>query len=195
MDEQLALRLGALRLARRRGRLREAAWAAARLRVAGVSLGALGFDPGTTSGKSSAQSTQAIKDFQNANGLTADGEAGPKTRAQLFGAYFTFLFPDVMTKADFLARGADSGGKGDYQGCSEFNPLMMFSADENTNFNKPENKPQRNAENAVNRRVMSLLFRPGTVINTGKWPCPRASEGIGGCQQSCSRRSGDRQRR
>ncbi len=39
MDEQLALRLGALRLARRRGRLREAAWAAARLRLAGVSLG------------------------------------------------------------------------------------------------------------------------------------------------------------
>lgn len=39
MDEQLALRLGALRLARRRGRLREAAWAAARLRLAGVTLG------------------------------------------------------------------------------------------------------------------------------------------------------------
>jgi hypothetical protein len=38
MDEQLALRLGALRLARRRGRLREAAWAAARLRLAGVTL-------------------------------------------------------------------------------------------------------------------------------------------------------------
>ena len=39
MDDQLALRLGALRLARRRGRLREAAWAAARLRLTGVRLG------------------------------------------------------------------------------------------------------------------------------------------------------------
>ena len=38
MDEQLALRLGALRLARRRGRVREAAWAAARLRLPGVTL-------------------------------------------------------------------------------------------------------------------------------------------------------------
>ena len=38
MDDQLALRLGALRLARRRGRLREAAWAAARLRLTGVRL-------------------------------------------------------------------------------------------------------------------------------------------------------------
>jgi hypothetical protein len=38
MDDRIALRLGALRLARRRGRTRDAAWAAARLRLAGVSL-------------------------------------------------------------------------------------------------------------------------------------------------------------
>jgi hypothetical protein len=39
MDDRIALRLGALRLARRRGRTREAAWAAARLRLPGVTLG------------------------------------------------------------------------------------------------------------------------------------------------------------
>jgi hypothetical protein len=38
MDDRIALRLGALRLARRRGHTREAAWAASRLRLAGVSL-------------------------------------------------------------------------------------------------------------------------------------------------------------
>jgi hypothetical protein len=38
MDDRLALRLGALRLARRRGRVREAAWAAARLRLEGMPL-------------------------------------------------------------------------------------------------------------------------------------------------------------
>jgi len=38
MDERIALRLGALRLARRRGRLRDAAWAASRLRLPGVTL-------------------------------------------------------------------------------------------------------------------------------------------------------------
>jgi len=37
-EEQLALRLGAFRLARRRGRIGEAAWAASRLRLEGVSL-------------------------------------------------------------------------------------------------------------------------------------------------------------
>lgn len=38
MDDRLAIRLGAFRLARRRGRTRDAAWAASRLRLEGVSL-------------------------------------------------------------------------------------------------------------------------------------------------------------
>jgi hypothetical protein len=38
MDDRIALRVGALRLARRRGRLRDAAWAASRLRLPGVLL-------------------------------------------------------------------------------------------------------------------------------------------------------------
>jgi hypothetical protein len=38
VDERLALRLGAFRLARRRGRSRDAAWASSRLRLEGVSL-------------------------------------------------------------------------------------------------------------------------------------------------------------
>ncbi len=38
MDDRLALRIGAFRLARRRGRTRDTAWAASRLRLAGVRL-------------------------------------------------------------------------------------------------------------------------------------------------------------
>ena len=38
MDDRIALRLGALRLARRRGRVRDAAWAASRLRLQGIVL-------------------------------------------------------------------------------------------------------------------------------------------------------------
>ena len=38
MDDRIALRVGALRLARWRGRTRDAAWAASRLRLAGVTL-------------------------------------------------------------------------------------------------------------------------------------------------------------
>jgi len=42
-----------------------------------------GYDPGTIDGKLGAKSKKAIKDFQAANGLKADGKIGPKTWAKL----------------------------------------------------------------------------------------------------------------
>jgi hypothetical protein len=149
------------------------------LRHSQIILTALGFPTGTDSGTATAQSTQAIKDFQSANGLTPDGDAGPKTRAKLFAAYFAFLSGPILTPADFLAKGADPNGKGDYQGCSEFNPVMMFSASENTALQS--NIPERNKQNSVNRRVLVLLFRPGTVVPTAKWPCPAWNESTAAC--------------
>jgi len=146
-----------------------------------VMLKAVGFDPGNTSGSATTQSTNAIKEFQRKNGLTDDGVAGPLTREKLFRAYMDFLCPVVLAKTDFLGRGQDPGGKADYQGCSEFNPQMMFSAEENTRFTNSADKTERNAENSVNRRVMALLFRAGAKINNDRWPCPRASEGTAGC--------------
>jgi hypothetical protein len=86
-----------------------------------------------------------------------------------------------LTKEDFLARGKGKDGKGDLQGCSEFNPLMIFSKDEKTSFDKPANRPQRNQENQVNRRVMVLLFRPGSQVDPNKWPCPTVEEGVAKC--------------
>jgi hypothetical protein len=86
-----------------------------------------------------------------------------------------------LTKDDFLARGKGQDGKGDIQGCSELNPQMVFSKDERKFLDKPENHPKRNQENQVNRRVMVLLFRPGSQVDPNKWPCPTVEEGIGKC--------------
>ncbi len=146
-------------------------------------LAALGFDPGPPTGSSNPSTTAAIRDFQTKNGLTVDGQAGPKTRAALFLAYMTFLCPDKFEKSEFLARGVDPKGKGDYQGCGEFNPTMRFSVSEEKEFGKAANKADRNEENGVNRRVMVLLFRPGTIVRPAKWPCPRTSEGVADCRK------------
>lgn len=42
-----------------------------------------GFDPGPIDGKIGPKTKKAIKDFQAANGLTADGKVGPKTWGKL----------------------------------------------------------------------------------------------------------------
>jgi len=85
--------------------------------------------------------------------------------------------------ADFLAGGADSGGEGDYQGCGEFNPVLVFSQQENQDFSDPQRKDKRDAENAPNRRVLIFLFRPGVHISPKSWPCPRVKEGVDGCKK------------
>ncbi|MEW5977117.1 MAG: peptidoglycan-binding protein [Acidobacteriota bacterium] len=89
-----------------------------------------------------------------------------------------------LKPADFLAgeAGERQGGKGNFQGCSEFNPVIVFSKEEEALFKKEENKWQRNSENRPNRRVMVLLFRAGTEVDPDRWPCPNAKEGISGCR-------------
>jgi len=110
--------------------------------------------------------------------------------ATLFKTYMQTLCPTDLqldSHADFLARGADAGGKGDYQGCGEFNPLLIFSQDKQTRFDqgKQQNDPaiigERNDANAVNRRVLVLMFQKNSRVDPTKWPCPRATEGVGGC--------------
>jgi hypothetical protein len=126
--------------------------------------------------------TEAVKAFQREAGLTpVDGIAGPNTRAKLFAAYMDYLCEARWTPADFLGRGQDKNGRGDYQGCGEYNPYLVFSEAEEQAFQKAENREKRNAENAVNRRVVIYLFRPGTAATAAKWPCPGAAEGTEGC--------------
>jgi OmpA family len=112
-------------------------------------------------------------------------------QSQLLKAYLQKLSPpDFSTGShDFLGQGADSGGKGDYQGCSEFNPLLIFSQNEQKAFEKAQqNKDEellndRNILNQPNRRVLVLLFRAGSKVTPAKWPCPRATEGVSGCHK------------
>lgn len=134
--------------------------------------------------------TTAVKDFQTDHGLTVDGVCGPNTRRELFAAYMDALCQDEQGQPftldkneDFLARGQDSGGKGDYQGCSEFNPKMLFSQEEDQRFGQSTDKTERNTENALNRRVVVFLYRPGSRVSPQYWPCPRATEGVASCKK------------
>jgi len=146
-------------------------------------LVALGFDAGPPTGAMNSQTRTAVEQFQGKAGLSVDGDPGPKTREKLFAAYMDFLIAEKVGKTEFLAQGADAGGKGDVQGCSEFNPLRSFSTAETQFFTRPENKAARDHDNEVNRRVIVLLFRPGSSVQPDKWPCPRTTEGTTGCKK------------
>lgn len=130
-----------------------------------------------------------VKQFQQSRNLGPDGIVGPATRKELIRAYMDFLCvgpddqPFTLAANQFLGRGADPGGKADYQGCGEFNPVLMFSHAEQQAFDRDTNKAPRNRENAPNRRVLGLLFRPGVKVSPSRWPCPRAKEGTAACHQ------------
>ena len=115
--------------------------------------------------------------------LTAKGQQPPAARQQLFLDYMDAICgPGVqLAKTDFLGQGADANGKADYQGCSEFNPLLIFSAEKEQEFDDSSDTTLRNAANAPNRRVLILMFRKGSRVDPAKWPCPRATEGTAGC--------------
>jgi len=91
--------------------------------------------------------------------------------------------PFQVADTDFLARGEDKDLKGDVQGCSEFNPLLIFSQAKQRQFADPSRHKARNEANKPNRRVMVLLFRPGSRVDPQRWPCPRARENTTGCRR------------
>ncbi|MEJ7615939.1 MAG: peptidoglycan-binding protein [Pyrinomonadaceae bacterium] len=167
------------------------------LRSVQVMLDALLHDPQRFDGVMDKQTREALQEFQREHGLPPTGNVGPRTRPKLFLAYMDVLCrenrpsvpqanadvsrPDVssqpytLTKQDFLARGAHPHGRGDYQACSDFNPLLIFSQSEEANFERAQDKKERNDANAPNRRVLLYLFRPGTELNLAQWPCPSAA--------------------
>jgi hypothetical protein len=149
------------------------------------SLMALGYQPGAGPATTDPATRDAVKQFQQDKGLTVDGVPGKQTRQVLFPLYMDYLCGAEfkLTPEDFLGGGQDSNGKGDFQGCGEFNPVLMFSKEEKKELDKPENQAARNAENAPNRRVIIYLYRPGTRIELSRWPCPRYNEGGAGCQK------------
>jgi hypothetical protein len=138
---------------------------------------------------SASEQTDPVTAFQHDHGLAEDGDPGPKTRDKLFGVYMDKRCrnhkdePFKLEAADFLGRGADASGKGDFQGCSEFNPLLIFSEDQHKELSKTEHKAERDRANAPNRRVLMYFFHPETRVELGTWPCPRAKEGTAACRK------------
>ncbi len=157
-----------------------------------IMLKRLGHYDGAITGVVDGPTRAAVRSFQASpqGGVPVDGIAGLVTRKALFTAYMEALCTVaedkvlvLNAKTDFLARGGDAGLKGDVQGCSEFNPVLLFSRPEAEEFAKDQNKALRNSENAPNRRVMVLLFRPGVTVATGFWPCPRAKDPTADCRK------------
>lgn len=147
---------------------------------------AVGNDPGPIDGKAGPKSQKAIEDFQVSKGLSKSGFADLNTRKALFEAYMDALHGKdsrpLDREKDFLAGRADAKGKGDFQGCGEFNPILVFSKAEAQALALEKEKAKRNAENTPNRRVTALLFEPGDKVVPALWPCPRAGEGTAGCR-------------
>ena len=121
-------------------------------------------------------------------GFNAKQEISRLTFQKLAAEYMDLICTDDdkkdfrLTPDDFLARGKGKDGKGDFQGCGEFNPILLFSKAEKEELDKPEQHQQRNEKNRANRRVMILLFREGSEIDPNKWPCPTVKEGVAGCK-------------
>jgi len=117
--------------------------------------------------------------------IDAGNASPPRAASQVIPLYMEFLAPELkLTATDFLAGLANADGKGDYQGCSEFNPVFLLSDQEEKEFKKHPTKSNlqtRNDFNAVNRRVLVFFFKPGTRIDHAKWPCPTWKQGSKGC--------------
>jgi hypothetical protein len=107
-----------------------------------------------------------------------DGIMGPRTRGAVQSYMHELCGELVLAKNDFLASGECA-----YQGCSEFNPLKVFSKDMETMFAENDTASARDIENLPNRRVVGFLFEKKDDVEPERWPCPSAADGIGGCQK------------
>jgi hypothetical protein len=163
-------------------------------------LAALEDFDGVVDGKDGPPTRAAIEKFQSEHAAEHPGPKGinsPAFRKVLFKAYMDFLCrrpvegapgdaetlePYEMAAADFLSRG-EGKRRGDFQGCSFFNPQLILSQSELDALKDDagESKEARHAAHAPDRRVIIFLFRPGTQIDQAHWPCPRASEGVQKC--------------
>lgn len=101
------------------------------------------FDPGPVDGIYGQKTREAVRNYQEARGLSVDGIAGPQTRKQLFSDYMTGKHDVKVTADQFMEP--------KYMGCGEFNPVV----------------PTEEAAE-VNRRVVFFFFHPDRLPNL---PC------------------------
>ena len=147
-----------------------------------------GYTPGEPDGVLGTNTMEATRAFQRDQKIPESGYVDATTRKKLFRAYMNAICvnsngePFQYNRKDFLSRGETKDGKADYQSCSEFNPMVVFSQGEEAKYEKPENKGQRDADNAVNRRVTIYMFPPTPRFPPEKWPCPTIKEGCGKCK-------------
>jgi len=132
----------------------------------------------------------AIQSMRTALNRAESGKTTAAQRKSLFLEYMDFLCVDDQLKPfqidpaeGFLGQRRDASGKGDYQGCSEFNPILLLSRADKQKFDQEKDHTRRDAANAPNRRVVVLLFRPGSKITPTLWPCPRAKEPTAACRK------------
>jgi Putative peptidoglycan binding domain len=158
-----------------------------------IMLNRVGFLTGRSDGVLDEPTKEQLKKYETARQLSAGGfdakqEISRPTFQKLSAEYMGLICTDDdskdfrLTRDDFLARGEGKDGKGDVQGCGEFNPILLFSKADKAELDKPERHQERNGRNRPNRRVMILLFRPGSEIDPKKWPCPTFKEGVSGCK-------------
>jgi outer membrane protein OmpA-like peptidoglycan-associated protein len=169
-------------------------------RVLRMMLAVCGFGSGVARDEMTPAAREAARKFQSAQGLRPTGDVDRPTRKRLFRLYMDTICVDeagaplVYRPEDFLGRGEDPQGKASYQGCSEFNPIVVPSAKRMAFLSKRENKALRDAELQNNRRVVIYMFPPRVKFPVANWPCPRASEGGGACSKQFWR-NGDERRK
>jgi hypothetical protein len=143
--------------------------------------------PQNSSGASSQNSSDSARESRVRDIANDSGQ-----RQQLFLKYMNSICGDLKLdkSADFLARGSGSDLKGDVQGCGRFNPMLLFSTEDEALYkqafaDKDEStlRAERDPSNGPNRRVMILVFRKGSQILPAKWPCPSYKEGPGSCRK------------
>jgi hypothetical protein len=143
----------------------------------------------------SAELDRAIKNFQDDEGMTHDGVMRDPVRKKMFELYMdaiTGSSTPMMQPSQFLghpdgkATGTD---KAAYQGCGEYNPVLIFSKQQEKDYQKAGMKEARDSANAPNRRAMMFFFRetdfsPVTMEDIrGNWPCPAWKDGNKGCSE------------
>lgn len=93
-------------------------------------------------------------------------------------AYMNELYPfPPLQDSDFLFEGSSA-----YQGCGEFNPLLVFSKNQWKELNQKGRKDERDAENRPNRRVIAYLWLRDKLPDKSRWPCKKAKDGLSPCK-------------